>query len=81
MANGKSDEALSSRGMDRFSKPSGPHHKEGKDERTSGARVQALLQNSLGMASGAADSRDRSELQAARRRGSNRQSVLCGVEI
>jgi len=61
-ANGKSHEALRSRGMDRFCKPRGPHHQEGKDERTFGARVQALLQNSLAFAVGAADSRDRNEL-------------------
>src|SRR6266852_3124494 len=67
--------------MDRFCNPSGLHHNERKDERTSRARVQALLQNSLAMAAFAADSRDRSELQAARRRGSNRQGVLCGFEL
>src|SRR5260370_25733688 len=80
-ANGKSHEALRSRGMDRFCKPRGPHHREGKDERTFGARVQALLKNSLSSAAGEAGSGDRSELHAARRRCSNRQDVLCGFEF
>ncbi len=67
--------------MDRFCKTSSPPHKEGRDERTFGARMQELFQNSLPMAASAADSRDRTELQAAGRRSSDRQSVLCRLEF
>src|SRR5260370_35994235 len=80
-ANGNSNEALSSRGMDGFCKTSSPHHKEGKNERTFGAMLRTLLQITLAMAARAADCGDRTELHAARASGSNRKSVLRGLEI
>src|SRR5260370_6760673 len=78
-ANGKSHEALRSRGMDRFCKPRGPHHREGKDERTFGARVQALLQNSLSTAAGGGGRGERNGLHPPPRRRLERPRALFRV--